>query len=101
MRGRRSDWQYLFNLKRTGKMTEAFTYKVEGVGEDILPGTIDLDLVDHIIQVTDESFHANRDLAKLEGVLTGGSSGLAIIAAVVQKNEKNIVVLLRTQRVAA
>ena len=51
-----------YDLKRTGKMTEAFTYKVEGVGEDILPGTIDLELVDEIFQVTDrESFHANRE----------------------------------------
>ena len=72
-----------YDLKRTGKMTEAFAYKVEGVGEDILPGTIDLELVDEVVQVTDrESFHANRDLARLEGVLTGGSGGLAVMAAI-------------------
>jgi cystathionine beta-synthase len=80
-------------------MTEAFSYMVEGVGEDILPGTIDLDVVDEIVQVTDrESFHANRDLARLEGVLTGGSGGLAVIAAIkyAEKTQKkeNIVVLM-------
>jgi cystathionine beta-synthase len=88
-----------YDLKRTGKMTEAFSYMVEGVGEDILPGTIDLDVVDEIVQVTDrESFHANRDLARLEGVLTGGSGGLAVIAAIkyAEKTQKkeNIVVLM-------
>jgi cystathionine beta-synthase len=88
-----------YDLKRTGKMTQAFSYKVEGVGEDILPGTIDLDIVDEIVQVTDrESFHACRDLARKEGVLTGGSGGLAIMAAIkyaerTQKKE-NIVVLM-------
>ena len=88
-----------YDLKRTGKMTEAFSYMVEGVGEDILPGTIDLDVVDEIVQVTDrESFHANRDLARLEGVLTGGSGGLAVIAAIKYaektQKEENIVVLM-------
>ena len=88
-----------YDLKRTGKMTEAFAYKVEGVGEDILPGTIDLELVDEVVQVTDrESFHANRDLARLEGVLTGGSGGLAVMAAIkyAEKTQKkeNILVLM-------
>jgi cystathionine beta-synthase len=88
-----------YDLKRTGKMTQAFSYKVEGVGEDILPSTIDLDIVDEIVQVTDrESFHACRDLARKEGVLTGGSGGLAVMAAIkyaeqTQKKE-NIVVLM-------
>ena len=88
-----------YDLKRTGKMVQAHPYKVEGVGEDILPSTIDIDIIDEIIQVTDhESFHANRDLARKEGVLTGGSGGLAVMAAIryaerTQK-EENIVVLL-------
>jgi cystathionine beta-synthase len=88
-----------YDLKRTGKMVEAFSYKVEGVGEDILPGTIDLDIVDEIVQVTDrESFHANRDLLRKEGILTGGSGGLAVKAAIryaEQSGKKeNIVVLM-------
>ena len=58
-------------------------YKVEGVGEDFMPGTMDIKLVDQIVQVTDkESFVAARRLAREEGILVGGSSGLALHAAI-------------------
>src|SRR5256885_5939513 len=58
-------------------------YKVEGVGEDFMPGTMDIKLVDQIVQVTDkQSFVAARRLAREEGILVGGSSGLALHAAV-------------------
>src|SRR5258708_6680042 len=57
-------------------------YKVEGVGEDFMPGTMDIKLVDQIVQVTDkQSFVAARRLAREEGILVGGSSGLALHAA--------------------
>src|SRR2546421_7682177 len=57
-------------------------YKVEGVGEDFMPGTMDIELVDQIVQVTDkQSFVAARRLAREEGILVGGSSGLALHAA--------------------
>ncbi|HEX2646064.1 MAG TPA: cystathionine beta-synthase [Candidatus Dormibacteraeota bacterium] len=57
-------------------------YKVEGVGEDFMPGTMDIKIVDDIVQVTDkESFVAARRLAREEGILVGGSSGLALHAA--------------------
>ena len=57
-------------------------YKVEGVGEDFIPGTMDLKMVDQIVQVTDkQSFIAARRLAREEGILVGGSSGLAMHAA--------------------
>jgi len=55
-------------------------YKVEGVGEDFMPGTMDIKLVDQIVQVTDkQSFVAARRLAREEGILVGGSSGLALL----------------------
>jgi cystathionine beta-synthase len=58
-------------------------YKVEGVGEDFMPGTMDIKLVDQIVQVSDkQSFVAARRLAREEGILVGGSSGLALHAAV-------------------
>jgi cystathionine beta-synthase len=57
-------------------------YKVEGVGEDFMPGTMDIKMVDQIVQVTDkQSFAAARRLAREEGILVGGSSGLALHAA--------------------
>jgi len=57
-------------------------YKVEGVGEDFMPGTMDIKLVDQVVQVTDkQSFVAARRLAREEGILVGGSSGLAMHAA--------------------
>jgi cystathionine beta-synthase len=64
-------------------------YKVEGVGEDFIPGTMDLNVVDQIVQVSDkESFMAARRLAREEGILVGGSSGLALHAALAVARER-------------
>jgi cystathionine beta-synthase len=57
-------------------------YKVEGIGEDFLPSTMDLSLVDRIEVVDDkESFLMTRRLTREEGILAGGSSGSALVAA--------------------
>jgi len=57
-------------------------YLVEGVGEDIWPATYDPSVCDEIIAVSDaESFTMTRRLAREEALLTGGSSGLAVVAA--------------------
>jgi cystathionine beta-synthase len=57
-------------------------YLVEGVGEDIWPQTYDKNICDQIIAVSDgESFRMTRRLAREEGLLTGGSCGLAVVAA--------------------
>jgi cystathionine beta-synthase len=57
-------------------------YLVEGVGEDIWPETYDRAVCDEVIAVTDaESFIMTRRLAREEALLVGGSSGLAVVAA--------------------
>ncbi len=57
-------------------------YLVEGVGEDIWPDTYDKSICDQIIAVSDaESFLMTRRLAREEALLTGGSCGMAVVAA--------------------
>jgi len=57
-------------------------YDVEGVGEDFWPGAFDASLPDDVIMVTDaQSFAMTRRLAREEGLLVGGSSGMAVVAA--------------------
>src|SRR3984885_15268485 len=57
-------------------------YLVEGVGEDIWPETYDKSICDEIIAVSDaESFLMTRRLAREEALLTGGSCGMAVVAA--------------------
>jgi cystathionine beta-synthase len=58
-------------------------YKVEGIGEDFIPGTIDLKLIDRIVRVSDrDSFLMARRITREEGILVGGSAGTAMHAAV-------------------
>jgi cystathionine beta-synthase len=57
-------------------------YLVEGVGEDFWPQTYDREVCDEIIEVTDhDSFALTRRLAREEGLLVGGSCGMATVAA--------------------
>src|SRR5215471_17352934 len=57
-------------------------WKVEGIGEDFVPKTFNSQLVDEWVRVGDaESFHTARQLARREGIMAGGSSGVAVAAA--------------------
>ncbi|MCU1542833.1 MAG: cystathionine beta-synthase [Microbacteriaceae bacterium] len=57
-------------------------YLVEGVGEDFWPSAYDASVVDRIVASSDaESFEFTRRLAREEGLLVGGSSGLAVASA--------------------
>ncbi|WP_295901028.1 PLP-dependent cysteine synthase family protein [uncultured Bdellovibrio sp.] len=74
------------------------SYKVEGIGEDMLPGNVHLDIYDGFIRVSDpEAFAMTRRLVSEEGLLVGPSSATALVAAIKasEKMEKpsNIVVI--------
>jgi cystathionine beta-synthase len=86
---------------RTRQLGEAHSYKVEGVGEDFLPTTINFDLIDDVVQVSDkESFVMTRRMVREEGIFCGGSCGLAVAGALrwIRANDvgedKTVVVLL-------
>lgn len=76
------DGSVLAPLIKTGKMTEAGSWAVEGIGEDFVPPNADLSLVRGAYSVSDQdSFAAARDLLLKEGVFAGSSSGTLLIAA--------------------
>ena len=73
-------------------------YQVEGIGMNYIPDTVDLRLIDQYERVSDqESFAMTRRLAREEGLLVGGSSGTAVVAALRvarQLPEGSVVVVL-------
>ena len=72
----------LYDTWRLGRVPdEPFlkTYKIEGIGEDFLPGVLDLSVCDEVVQAGDkESFIVTRRLVREEGIFCGGSSGSAV-----------------------
>ncbi len=78
----------------------ASSHGLQGIGAGFIPKVLDVSIIDKIETVEDnEAFEACRKLASLEGLLSGISSGAALVAAIrngkMQENEgKNIVVLL-------
>jgi cystathionine beta-synthase len=71
-----------YEYVKTGNIGKAHTYVVEGIGEDILPTTLDFKVLDDVMQVNDEEcFVWARRLAKREGIFTGGSGGGCVSAA--------------------
>jgi cystathionine beta-synthase len=70
------------SMFKTGKLGTPRVYKVEGIGEDMMCGAMDLSVLDDVRQVTDaQSFAMARRLAREEGIFAGGSSGAAVHVA--------------------
>jgi len=70
-----------YDFHKSGQVSRARTYVVEGIGEDFFPTTMDLKILDDILQVNDEEcFVIARRLVKQEGLFTGGSGGGCIAA---------------------
>lgn len=84
---------------RTGDLSGARSYVIEGIGEDFIPGNYDFKFIDDWVVVGDkESFLMTRALLKQEGIYTGGSGGAAIVGAIkyakTLKEPKKILVIL-------
>src|SRR6185503_7933563 len=62
-----------YDYIKNQRVTKAFTYKVEGIGEDFFPSTFDPKLIDDIVRVDDKQcFLTTRDLVRMEGLYCGG-----------------------------
>jgi cystathionine beta-synthase len=81
----------LYDYFYTGKMTEAHSYKVEGIGEDFIPSVYDFNYIDDMVKVNDkESLLMTRRLVREEGMFVGGSCGAAVAGALRYAAERDL-----------
>ena len=67
---------------KTGRKPQVQPYKIEGIGQDEMPGNVDFSVIDEIHAVSDkDAFLLTRQLARSEGIFAGGSAGAALYAA--------------------
>jgi len=80
----------LANYWRSGEKIEGAPYKVEGIGQDKVPGTLDMKVIDDYRTVSDrDAFAMARRLTREEGLFVGGSSGLIAHVALEVARELN------------
>lgn len=83
---------------------DTHTYLTEGIGEDFMPDTLDMETIDEIVTVSDQdALLTARRLVREEGILAGGSSGAAMHAALqvakgMEENQFLVVLLPDTSR---
>ena len=77
-------------------------YDIEGIGNDFIADTMDMNLVDIVIKISDkEAFKNSRELARKEGIISGSSSGAVLAAGkklIIQNNVKGNIVLIFPDR---
>ena len=76
-------------------------YNIEGIGNDFIPDTMDIGLVDQVIKVNDdEAFKTVGQLARNEGIIAGSSSGAAMAAAIklAKTLDKGVIVVVFPDR---
>lgn len=86
----------LYEYVKTGKMFEAGSWAVEGIGEDFIPDNADMSFVTEAFEIDDsDSFATARELLRREGILAGSSTGTLLAGALrycrKQKKAKRVV----------
>jgi cystathionine beta-synthase len=72
----------LYEYVKTGKLREAGSWAVEGIGEDFIPEIADMSLVTDAFEIDDqESFATVRELLRREGIFGGSSTGTLLAGA--------------------
>ena len=89
----------LYEYVKTGKLVEAGSWAVEGIGEDFIPDIADMSLVTEAYEIDDEeSFAVGRELLRKEGIFGGSSTGTLVAGALrycrEQKQPKRVVSLV-------
>lgn len=84
---------------RKGTIPQAGNFEVEGIGKNFIPGALDFDFVDDVVQVSDRrSYETVNDLISREGVFAGGSGGAVVAAALdyrgPSEKDRRVVVIL-------